>query len=100
MKISEDVQKYLVSLVRATRNHPDILFGASPRAILGLQNASMAYAYLQGRDYMIPDDVKALAVPVLAHRILQAGSYGKNKDAVQILRSILGDLPVPTEDFS
>ncbi len=100
VKISEDVQKYLISLVRATRNHPDLLFGASPRAMLGLQNASMAYAYLQGREYVTPDDVKLLAAPVLGHRIVPAGSYGKNKNSLQIIRSILADLPVPTEDFT
>ncbi len=97
--ISEDVQKYMVEIVRATRQSNEILYGASPRALLGLQNASMAYAYLQGRNYVIPDDVKFLAVPVLAHRIVRAGSYGKNKDAGQIIRSILSEVKVPVEDL-
>ena len=98
--ISEDVQDYMIRIVRATRESADTLYGASPRALLGLQKAVLAYAYLQGRDYVIPDDVKVLAIPVLAHRIVRAGSYGKNKDSEQIIRGILKELPVPTEDFA
>ena len=72
--LSAPLRRYLVSLVAATRDHPELRLGASPRATLHLARASRAYAALDGRDYVIPDDVQALAVPVLAHRLLLAGS--------------------------
>ena len=61
---------YIVRLVNATRNHPDVYLGASPRGSLALYRAGQAYAALSGRDYVIPDDIKALAEPALAHRLI------------------------------
>ena len=68
--LADDIVSYVVALVRATREHPAIEFGASPRAAKMLASAARAYAALQGRDYVIPDDVKYLAVPALRHRIV------------------------------
>ncbi|HET9969859.1 MAG TPA: MoxR family ATPase [Streptosporangiaceae bacterium] len=72
--LSVPLRRYVVNLVAATRGHPELRLGASPRATLHLARASRAYAALDGRDYVIPDDVQALAVPVLAHRLLLAGT--------------------------
>lgn len=68
--LADDIVSYVVALVRATREHPSIEFGASPRAAKMLASAARAYAALQGRDYVIPDDVKYLAVPALRHRVV------------------------------
>ena len=64
------ISDYIVRLVSATRSHPDVYLGASPRGSLALYRASQAFAALTGRDYVIPDDVKALAEPALAHRVI------------------------------
>jgi MoxR-like ATPase len=82
--------------VRATRERPSIAFGASPRAATMLCTASRAYAALQGRDFVLPDDVKNLAVPALRHRIVLAPGAeieGLTPDAVG--RQILEQVPVP-----
>jgi MoxR-like ATPase len=67
--LADDISQYVVRLVRATRDHADLSVGASPRAAVMLAGAAKARAALEGRDYVIPDDVKALAVPVLRHRL-------------------------------
>jgi MoxR-like ATPase len=68
--IDDTLRDYIVKLVFATRNHKDLVLGASPRGSLALYRASQAYAALQGRDYILPDDIKRLVVPVIAHRCL------------------------------
>ena len=68
--MAEAIKQYVISLVSATRSVPELRLGASPRATLHLLRASRACAALDGRDFVIPDDVQALAVPVLAHRLL------------------------------
>lgn len=68
--VDESMKQYIVGLIRSTRSHTSILLGASPRASAALMRAAQACAYMQGRGYVIPDDVKKLAVPVLAHRLL------------------------------
>ena len=70
--VSEPVRHYIINLITATRTHPDLRLGASPRATLHLVRACRAYAAQDGRDYVIPDDVRTLASPVLAHRLLPA----------------------------
>jgi MoxR-like ATPase len=87
--VSQVVREYVVSLVAATRTHPDLRLGASPRATLHLVRACRAYAALDGRDYVIPDDVRALAVPVLAHRLFPA------VHATQVLTDLADHLPLP-----
>ncbi len=67
--VSEDLLMYMLSIVEATRSHPDAALGASPRSSQALLRACQAYAALRGRDYVMPDDVKAMAIPVLAHRV-------------------------------
>ena len=70
MHVAQAIRQYVISLVNATRTSPELRLGASPRATLHLLRASRAYAALDGRDFVIPDDVQALAGPVLAHRLL------------------------------
>lgn len=92
------VMEYMVDIVAATRNDENVLMGVSPRGTLALLHAAKAYAYLQGRTFVTPDDVKMLAVPVLAHRIVLG--YGKLGDNKEFVRQILATTKVPTEDFN
>ena len=94
--VSSALRNYVVQLVRATRNHPDVELGASPRATLGLYRCSQALAAIRGQDYVTPDDIKALARPALAHRIILK-SMARLRERTQ--ESVIGDLleqqPVP-----
>ncbi|MGW2837181.1 AAA family ATPase [Streptomyces sp. NPDC001493] len=95
--VAESVRRYTVELVQATRSHPDLRLGASPRASLHLLRAAKAAAALGGRDYALPDDVQALAVPVLAHRLLPTAQAQLNRrTAEQVVAEILQRTPVPT----
>jgi MoxR-like ATPase len=93
--VDAQVSEYIVRLVTATRNHPDIYLGASPRGSLGLYRAGQAYAALSGRDYVIPDDIKALAIPALAHRtIVKTAATVRDVDSTLIIRELLDSVPV------
>lgn len=94
--VSEDVMRYIATLCRAARDPNKVLLGPSPRAMLALMHACQAYACMDGRDYVVPDDVKALAVPVLAHRIILRGVAGTGGGPA-FLRDLLAHVPVPTE---
>ena len=88
---------YMAALCEAARDPERVRLGPSPRALLALMRACQALAAIRGRDYVIPDDVKELAVPVLAHRVLLRGvSY--QQDSGDFIRELLGRLPVPTEE--
>ncbi|MFL5679813.1 MAG: AAA family ATPase [Chloroflexota bacterium] len=96
VRVADDVEAYLVALVRATREHPDLQLGASPRATVALYRAAQAAAVLAGRSFVLPDDVKNLAVPVLAHRLvvdLDKSLRGATGEAA--VRSILETVPAP-----
>ncbi|MDD4796149.1 MAG: MoxR family ATPase [Eubacteriales bacterium] len=91
---------YMVRLVEATRAAPDVLLGASPRASLALMRAAQAYAILQGRDHLLPDDIKAVAQPVLAHRIICRNQFGGGgRAADHVVQQALSQVPVPTEEL-
>jgi MoxR-like ATPase len=94
--VSPAVQRYAVSVSAASRRSPDLLLGASPRASLHLVRAGKAAAAMDGRDYVVPDDLRALAVPVLAHRLLPTveASMG-GRTATATLHRILDSLPAP-----
>jgi MoxR-like ATPase len=93
--VDPQVSDYIVRLVTSTRNHPDIYLGASPRGSLGLYRAGQAYAALSGRDYVIPDDIKALAIPALAHRtIVKTAATVRDVDSTLIIRELLDSVPV------
>lgn len=89
------LREYIVALAGASRRHPDLTLGASPRATLALFRASQAYAALQGRDYVLPDDIKALAVPVWRHRLLvRPESALRGQTAAAVLAGLLNDTPL------
>jgi MoxR-like ATPase len=99
--VAPGVKRYMVELTRQTREHSDIYLGASPRGSLGLFRAGQARASMQGRDYVLPDDVKALAVPVLAHRMVVSPSARlRNLTSEKIVQEIMNNLPVPGGDLS
>lgn len=90
------IRDYIVSIIGATRSHPDVYLGASPRGSLALFRASQARAALAGRDYVLPDDVKALVIPTLGHRlIVNPGARIKHTETATILQEILETVPVP-----
>ena len=96
MHVAPAIQGYLVDLATASRRHPQIRIGMSPRATLALQRVSRARAAARGRTYVVPDDVKALAVPVLAHRMRLQPSAGMGADAAEaIVHDLLAQIPVP-----
>jgi MoxR-like ATPase len=96
IRTSDGILDYIVDLVRATRERPSIAFGASPRAANMLTTASRAYAALQGRDYVLPDDIKALAVPALRHRVVLApGAEIEGLSTEAVVRQIVDQVPVP-----
>lgn len=93
--VDETIRRYIVALVFATRRHPDLILGASPRGSHALYRASQAYAALQGRDYVLPDDVKHLALPVLAHRcLLHPESALRGASLNELFAGIIQDVPL------
>ena len=95
--VSADIMGYMVSLCEAARNPEKVRLGPSPRALLALMRSCQTLAAIRGRDYVIPDDVKALAVPVLAHRILLRGiSYQATGET--FVQGLLKEVPAPTEN--
>lgn len=97
--VSKAVRAYIVRLVHGTRNHPDIKFGASPRASRSLYQGAKSYAAMQGRDYVIPEDVQAIWEPITAHRIIltNEAKYSK-KTASGILQQIITDTQAEAAD--
>jgi MoxR-like ATPase len=96
--VAAPVRDYTVGVVRATREHPEIRLGASTRAALGLQAAAQARAACLGREFVLPDDVKALAAPVLCHRlVLRTEARLKGRTEEGLLQEILASVPVPAE---
>ncbi|MCU7825249.1 AAA family ATPase [Kitasatospora sp. DSM 101779] len=94
--VADAVRRYAVDLVAATRSHPELRLGASPRATLHLVRAARAAAALEGRDYVVPDDVQGLAVPVLAHRLLPTAESRLNRrTAEQVVLDLVARLPIP-----
>jgi MoxR-like ATPase len=94
--VSQPVKRYAVDIVAATRHSPDLLLGASPRATLHLVRSARAHAALSGRDYVIPDDLQDLAVPVLAHRLLPSmEAQGQQRRPEQVIDELVRRVPVP-----
>ena len=98
--VSAPVMAYISAVCKATRDPGKALLGVSPRGMLSLMLASQAYAAIRGRDYVVPDDVKALAVPVLAHRVILRGAYRKTDEAETFIGEVLERIPAPTEEVS
>jgi MoxR-like ATPase len=94
--VSGQVKEYIITLAAATRTAPELRLGASPRSALHLLRASKARAALDGREYVIPDDVQALAVPVLAHRLLPtAEALVERQLPEQVVAKLVAELPLP-----
>jgi MoxR-like ATPase len=97
--VAADVEDYIIRLVHATRKHPSLQLGASPRAMLALYHTSQVMAALRGRSFVIPDDVKYLTVCTLSHRIIpKAESSLRGNSAEQALREIIDSVSVPVEN--
>jgi MoxR-like ATPase len=98
VRISEELLGYIVKIAEATRTHPDVLLGVSPRGSQALLKASQAYALVRGRDYVTPDDIKTVAVPVLSHRLLIRGAARtRDLQGGEVIRRLLGEIEVPAE---
>lgn len=99
--VSQPVKRYIVEIVRATRENSEVYLGSSPRGSLGLFRAGQAMAAMQGRDYVLPDDVKFLSEFVLAHRmVIQPAARLRNLSADQIVHEVVSNLAVPGGDLS
>ncbi len=97
VKVADALADYILEIVHQTRTHPDITLGASPRAALALYRAAQALALIHGRDYVVPDDVKQLIVPVLAHRLVSPrwNPTGQENPVFAVLRDIIDKTPIP-----
>jgi len=96
VEVPQSIKRYIVEIVRRTRNHSDAYLGASPRGSLGLYRAGQARAAMLGREYVIPDDIQALVGPVLGHRmILAPGAHLQDLDEGKVLEEILDRITVP-----
>jgi len=95
-EVSEPIMNYIAALCEAARDPGKVRLGPSPRAMLNLMRACQALAAVRGRDYVIPDDVKEMAVPVLAHRLVMRGMHGQG--AAAFIGELLNQLPAPTEE--
>jgi MoxR-like ATPase len=97
--LSEPMESYILAIVRATRESPAVALGASPRGALALYRCAQALAAMRGRNFVIPDDVQALVVPTLAHRLMPSGqSRLRGKAVADILREVTTKVPVPVEE--
>jgi MoxR-like ATPase len=99
VRVEDSIRGYIVAITRATRQHPEIDLGASPRATLALFQISQAWAAIHNRSFVLPDDVKAMAPHILAHRLIitpQAQLRGRNIH--DLIEGIIGSIPVPVEE--
>lgn len=94
------LKEYIVNLVQATRKHPSVALGVSPRGTLAFVKVLKVYAAMNNRNYVIPEDIKKLAKPVMAHRMITYSSATSNKTEDSILDGILSNIAVPTENWS
>jgi MoxR-like ATPase len=98
VRIESSVRNYIVAVARATRNHPEIELGASPRATLSLYWASQAWAAIHDRDYVLPDDIKFIAPHVLTHRLMiSPQAQLRGRQPAELVADIVAAVPVPVE---
>jgi len=98
VRASKEVMDYLLDIVDATRKSESILLGVSPRGSVALFKASQVYALFNGRDYIIPEDIKYLAPFILNHRIITIGA-SKSKDIYEVINNLLENIKVPVEEI-
>ena len=99
VRIHEDIIRYIGRITEATRVNEAVMLGVSPRGSLHLARVSQSWAAMNGRDYVIPSDVKQLAASTLAHRLILHGSGEKTSRSIRIIEDILNAVPAPTEDL-
>ena len=98
VRVEDSVRDYVVRVARATREDRDIELGASPRASLALYQAAQAWAAIQGRDFVLPDDVKRMAPPVMGHRLrVSAQAQLRGRNTQELIADIVAAVPVPVE---
>jgi len=98
VRVDRSLRAYLVSIIQATRRHPEVELGASPRAALALYQSSQAAAAILGRDFVLPDDIKRMAPHVLTHRLILAPhAHLRGRESVQLIDDLLAEIPVPVE---
>lgn len=98
--IHNDIRKYIIDIIHATRHHEQAALGVNPRGMLSLARLSQAYALLNGRSYVVPEDIKYLVKPCLGHRLLSLRGSNGQALAYSILDDIMSTIPVPTENFN
>ena len=97
IRVATPIKEYITDIVRATRHHATVEFGASPRGSLGLMRAGQAQALVRGREFVLPDDIKSLTIPVLGHRlVLKQRERLRGEESRALLESILEEIPVPS----
>ena len=97
IRVATPIKEYITDIVRATRHHATVEFGASPRGSLGLMRAGQALALVRGREFVLPDDIKLLTIPVLGHRlVLKQRERLRGEESRALLESILEEIPVPS----
>ena len=94
------LMEYIADIVEATRNLPNVSIGVSPRGTLTLLRAVRSYAYINGRSYVVPEDIKTLCVPVLAHRLVPKLGMIQSDNRAELIRGVLDRCSLPTEDWS
>ncbi len=99
VSVHKELLAYITDIVKATRNRSDVAAGVSPRGSIALLRCAQALAFIRGREYVVPEDIKELAVPVLAHRLVIPHTFGKSSSCEDIILKILDEVPVPTEEF-
>ena len=100
VRVGSDVYRYITLIADASRRHPEVVYGVSPRGTQALLRAAQIAAILAGREFVTPDDVKKMAVPVLAHRlVVKNSSRLKTGQADKVMESVVAGVTVPTEDF-
>ncbi len=97
-RVSDAVMGYIAALCEATRKEDQVQLGVSPRGMLALMYACQALAAMQGRDFVTPDDVKRMAIPVMAHRVIVRGMYGRAGVGEEVVKKVLARVPAPTEE--
>ena len=97
--VHNSIRNYIVNIVQATRKNSSIALGISPRGTLALLKSSQVYATINGRNYVIPDDVKFLAPFVLAHRIIPSNGFSNRKTNVELINKLVSGIEVPTENW-
>lgn len=93
------IMSYVVDIVEATRVHSNVSIGVSPRGTLTMINAARAFAYIEGRNYVVPEDIKTLAVPVFAHRLVLKHGMTRQDNRASLMKGIVESVEVPTEDW-